>query len=89
MNKEPGGTVAEVWSATHNARHVSDQRTARGLNKTPSDPLIGWRRDNPSWDAAWRVEQSVYWRWSRAGYEPPPDGVWMPPPVQPKLPGEP
>ena len=86
LNKEPGGAVAEVWSGTHNARHAADRLTGQGLGKTVSDPLLGWRKSNPTWDASWRVEQPVYWRWYKGGYMPPAGGVPMPPPINPTLP---
>ena len=86
LNKEPGGALAELWSSTHDLRHAADRLAGRGLTRTTYDPLRGWRSASPALDDAFRVEQSVYWRWYKAGYVPPPGGVTVPGSIQPRLP---
>jgi len=86
VNKEPGAALTEVWSSTHDLRHAADRLAGRGLPRPTYDPLRGWRSASPALDDAFRIEQSVYWRWYKAGYVPPPGGVTVPGAIQPHLP---
>jgi hypothetical protein len=85
INKEPGGQLAEVWSSTHNLRHTSDRATGKGLNKTSYDPLLSWRKTNREYDAWFKTEQSVYWKWYKGKYRPPPDSINIPKAIKPVL----
>jgi hypothetical protein len=86
MNKEPGGALTELWSSTHDLRHAADRLAGRGIPHPTYDPLRGWRSSSPQLDDAFRIEQSVYWRWYKAGYVPPPGGVLVPDAIGPRLP---
>jgi len=83
MNNDPGGSVVEVWSSTHNARHAADRlngrRIAAGDPRGVPDTLLNWRDNNPQWASDWNTEQAVYWKWVQGVYTPPPGGVRVPP----------